>query len=81
MKVVVIRHGERDYEPCKQRGFIGQGLELAALTETGVSFVPVMQHIMEWGLGYIRHISERDSDACIPGNLSCNKCLKSQNNL
>jgi broad specificity phosphatase PhoE len=36
MKVVVIRHGERDYEPCKQRGFIGQGLELAPLTERGV---------------------------------------------
>ena len=36
MNVIVIRHGERDYEPCKQRGFIGQGLELAPLTERGV---------------------------------------------
>lgn len=36
MKVIAIRHGERDYEPCKQRDFIGHGLELAPLTETGV---------------------------------------------
>lgn len=36
MKVIVIRHGERDYEPCYARGFIGQGLELAPLTKNGV---------------------------------------------
>lgn len=36
MKVVVIRHGEQDYEPCYTRGFIGQGLELAPLTAKGV---------------------------------------------
>ena len=35
MKVVVIRHGERDYAPCYERNFIGQGLELAPLTERG----------------------------------------------
>jgi flagellar biosynthesis protein FliQ len=35
MKVIVIRHGERDYEPCYERGFIGMGLELAPLTEIG----------------------------------------------
>lgn len=28
MEVIVMRHGERDYEPCHERGFIGQGLEL-----------------------------------------------------
>ena len=32
---VVMRHGERDYRPCHERGFIGQGLELAPLTENG----------------------------------------------
>ena len=35
MEVIVMRHGERDYEPCHERGFIGQGLELAPLTENG----------------------------------------------
>jgi broad specificity phosphatase PhoE len=35
MEVVVMRHGERDYQPCYDRGFIGQGLELAPLTEIG----------------------------------------------
>lgn len=35
MKVIVIRHGERNYEPCYERGFIGMGLEMAPLTEIG----------------------------------------------
>ena len=30
-----MRHGERDYQPCHERGFIGQSLELAPLTENG----------------------------------------------
>ena len=25
MEVIVMRHEERDYEPCHERGFIGQG--------------------------------------------------------
>ena len=37
MQVVVIRHGERDDALCHERGFVGQGLELAPLTENGVS--------------------------------------------
>jgi len=36
VQVVVVRHGERDDAPCHERGFIGQGLELAPLTENGV---------------------------------------------
>ena len=36
MEVVVMRHGERDYQPCHERGGIGQGLELAPLTDNGV---------------------------------------------
>ncbi|MDR2606200.1 MAG: histidine phosphatase family protein [Oscillospiraceae bacterium] len=35
MKIVLVRHGERDYAPCYERGWIGQGLELAPLTELG----------------------------------------------
>lgn len=31
-----MRHGERDYQPCHDRGFIGQALELAPLTDNGV---------------------------------------------
>lgn len=36
MEVIVMRHGERNDQPCYDRGFIGQGLELAPLTDTGV---------------------------------------------
>lgn len=36
MQVVVMRHGERNDQPCYDRGFIGQGLELAPLTDNGV---------------------------------------------
>ena len=37
MEVIVMRHGERDYQSCHDRGFIGQGLELAPLTDNGVN--------------------------------------------
>lgn len=36
MQVVVMRHGERDDQLCYERGFIGQGLELAPLTANGI---------------------------------------------
>jgi broad specificity phosphatase PhoE len=36
MEIVFIRHGEPDYLPCDERGFIGQGRDLAPLTEKGV---------------------------------------------
>ena len=36
MQVVVMRHGERNDQHCYDRGFIGQGLELAPLTDNGV---------------------------------------------
>jgi broad specificity phosphatase PhoE len=36
MNIVFIRHGEPDYIPCDKRGFIGQGRDLAALTENGI---------------------------------------------
>ena len=36
MKIVFIRHGEPDYAPCEERGFIGQGRDLAPLTRAGM---------------------------------------------
>lgn len=36
MKVVFIRHGEPNYGPCNERGFIGQGRDLASLTIAGI---------------------------------------------
>jgi broad specificity phosphatase PhoE len=35
MKMIIIRHGEIDRTPCYERNFIGQGIELAPLTELG----------------------------------------------
>lgn len=37
MKIIFIRHGEPDYSPCDLRGFIGQGRDLAPLTQEGVA--------------------------------------------
>ena len=36
MKIVFIRHGEPDYTPCWERGFIGHGKDLACLTPEGI---------------------------------------------
>jgi DNA-binding HxlR family transcriptional regulator len=33
-----------------------------SLTETGISFIPVMTHIMEWGVGYIKKTSSCNLD-------------------
>lgn len=35
MKVVFIRHGESDYLPCEERGFVGHGRDLAPLSSLG----------------------------------------------
>jgi broad specificity phosphatase PhoE len=37
MEIVFIRHGEPDYTPCWERGFIGHGKDLACLTSEGVN--------------------------------------------
>ena len=37
MEVIFIRHGEPDYTPCWDRGFIGHGKDLACLTEEGIA--------------------------------------------
>lgn len=36
MKVVFIRHGEPNFLPCDERGFIGQGRDMAPLTDKGI---------------------------------------------
>ncbi len=36
MKIIFIRHGEPNYDICDQRGFVGQGRDLAPLTSIGV---------------------------------------------
>ena len=37
MEIIFIRHGEPNYAPCWDRGFIGHGRDLACLTEEGIS--------------------------------------------
>lgn len=36
MEILFIRHGEPDYQPCDERGFIGQGRALAPLSWEGI---------------------------------------------
>ncbi|GKU27477.1 winged helix-turn-helix transcriptional regulator [Clostridium folliculivorans] len=45
-----------------------------SLTEIGVSFIPVMSQIMEWGVGYIKKTSSCDIDVCLKNDFPCNKC-------
>lgn len=33
----LIRHGQPDYNPCDERGYIGHGKDLAPLSETGIT--------------------------------------------
>lgn len=35
-KFYLIRHGEADYTPCEERKFIGQGCDLAPLSDQGI---------------------------------------------
>ena len=37
MEIILIRHGEPDYQPCYDKGFIGHGKDLAALTNAGIN--------------------------------------------
>ena len=36
MKLILVRHGEPTYEQVGKRGYIGQGRDLAILTEKGI---------------------------------------------
>ena len=45
-----------------------------SLTETGRSFLSVMVHIMEWGVGYIKETANCNMNKCISNQFPCNKC-------
>lgn len=44
------------------------------LTETGKSFIPVLIHIMEWGVDYIRETENCNMSFCMSNKFDCNKC-------
>ena len=43
-KIYLIRHGQPDYSPCTQRGYIGQGRDLGPLTEAGKAQAEATAH-------------------------------------
>lgn len=47
-----------------------------SLTESGRSFIPVMMHILEWGVGYIKETLNCNMDICISSKSSCYNCYE-----
>ena len=47
-----------------------------SLTEIGKSFVPVMVSIMEWGVDYVKELSNCDMTICIANKFNCQKCYE-----
>jgi DNA-binding HxlR family transcriptional regulator len=47
-----------------------------SLTEAGRSFIPIMVHIMEWGVGYIKDTANCNMDVCVSNKFPCNKCYE-----
>ena len=45
-----------------------------SLTETGISFIPVLTQIMEWGVGYIKKTADCNVDICMTNKFPCSKC-------
>lgn len=45
-----------------------------SLTKIGVSFIPIMTQIMEWGVGYIKETASCNVDICITNKFPCSKC-------
>lgn len=45
-----------------------------SLTKIGISFIPVMKQIMEWGVDYIKATSSCDVERCIANDFPCSKC-------
>lgn len=45
-----------------------------SLTKIGISFIPLMTQIMEWGVGYIKETASCNVDMCITNNFPCGKC-------
>lgn len=47
-----------------------------SLTDLGVSFIPVMTQIMEWGVDYIKKTSTCNMEICIANKFPCSKCYE-----
>jgi DNA-binding HxlR family transcriptional regulator len=47
-----------------------------SLTDAGRSFIPVMEKILEWGVGYIKQTKSCNMDICISNKFSCYKCYE-----
>lgn len=47
-----------------------------SLTELGQSFIPVMTSIMEWGVDYVKELSNCDMSLCISSKFNCHKCYE-----
>jgi DNA-binding HxlR family transcriptional regulator len=45
-----------------------------SLSEIGVSFIPIMTQIMEWGATYVTQLSNCNMEMCVSNNFPCNKC-------
>jgi len=45
-----------------------------SLTEIGRSFIPIMTGIAEWGVGYVKELSNCDMNICIASKFNCQKC-------
>ena len=45
-----------------------------SLTKIGISFIPIMTPIMEWGVGYIKETSSCNLDICIANKFPCSQC-------
>lgn len=45
-----------------------------SLTKIGISFIPIMTQIMEWGVGYIKETSSCNLDICIANKFPCSQC-------
>ncbi len=47
-----------------------------SLTDIGRSFIPVMTGIAEWGVGYVKELSNCDMNICIASKFNCQKCYE-----
>ncbi len=47
-----------------------------SLTEIGNSFIPVMTSIAEWGVDYVKELSNCDMNICIASKFNCQKCYE-----
>jgi len=45
-----------------------------SLTEIGISFIPIMTQMMEWGATYVSKTSNCNMDICVENDFPCSKC-------